>query len=225
VAINAQYNVAKAGSLPVRLAEHQRKRMFALFLEAAGIQSCDTLLDVGVTSDQTYSHSNYLEAWFADKSRITAVGLADAGFLENLYPGMTFMRADGRNLPFEDRSFDHVHSSAVLEHVGTGADQTLFLRELWRVTRKSLFVTTPNPGFPVEFHTLLPLLHWLPPSAFRSILRATGRGFFADENNLNLVSRSALLKLAEQAGIPGAVLRTVALAGWPSNLILCVRRA
>jgi hypothetical protein len=31
---------------------------------------------------------------------------------------MKFRRADGRDLPFPDRSFDFAHSSAVIEHVG-----------------------------------------------------------------------------------------------------------
>ena len=56
------YNVAKPDSLPVRIAAHQRRRMFDAFLKATGIREADTILDVGVTSDQTYAHSNYLEA-------------------------------------------------------------------------------------------------------------------------------------------------------------------
>jgi hypothetical protein len=134
------------------------------------------------------------------------------------------VKADGRDLPFDDLAFDHVHSSAVLEHVGGAANQALFLRQLWRVAGKSLFVTTPNRWFPVEFHTVLPLLHWLPPPMFRATLRAMGRDFFADENNLNLVSKAVLLALAREAGIPGASVRTVALGGWPTNLILCATR-
>jgi hypothetical protein len=51
---NAQYNVAKPGSLPVRLAAHQRRRMFQAFLDATRVTAEDTILDVGVTSDQSY---------------------------------------------------------------------------------------------------------------------------------------------------------------------------
>jgi hypothetical protein len=222
--VNAQYNVAKPSSLPVRIAAYQRRRMFETFMAATTITPTDTVLDVGATSDQTYDHSNYFEAWFPDKSRITAVGIDEAHFLETQYPGLQYFKADGRNLPFDDLSFDHVHSSAVLEHVGSRDNQALFLRQLWRVTRKSLFVTTPNRWFPVEFHTVLPLLHWLPPHLFRQVLTAMGKGFFADENNLNLLSRAALLGVARQAGISGAKVRTIALGGWPTNLILCATR-
>ncbi len=222
---NAQYNVAAPESLPVRIAHYQRRRMFARFLAHSTPADTDTILDVGVTSDRTYTHSNYLEAWCPLKARITAVGIDDASFLETLYPGMRFVPGDGRDLPFGDGSFDHVHSSAVLEHVGNRANQARFLSELWRVTRKTLFITTPNRGFPVEFHTVLPLVHWLPPATFRGLLRRTGRGFFADEDNLNLLTASDARACLRSAGIAGAEVGSVSLLGWPSNLLILGRRA
>lgn len=222
---NAQYNVAAPDSLPVRIAGRQRRVMYDAFAGEAAASPSDSVLDVGVTSDQTYDHSNYLEALYPYKARITAVGIDDATFLETLYPGLRFVHADGRNLPFEDNSFDHVHSSAVLEHVGSRAQQVQFLKELWRVTRKTLFVTTPNRGFPVEFHTVLPLVHWLPPTAFRAILRKTGRSFFAEEKHLNLMTHGDLARSAREAGIANANVRSVHLWGWPSNLLLLARNS
>lgn len=222
--VNAQYNVSAPDSLANRVTAWQRRKMYARFLAASGIGPGDSLLDVGVTSDQSCDHSNYLELWYPDKAAITAVGLDDAGFLERLYPGVRFVRADGRCLPFADRSFDYVHAAAVLEHVGDAARQTRFLAELWRVARKGVFVTTPNRWFPIEVHTVLPLLHWLPPELYRRVLRRIGRGFFASEDTLNLLSAGDLAGRAAAAGIVGARIESVALAGWPSNLILRARR-
>jgi hypothetical protein len=224
-AANAQYNVARPDSLPVRIAAHQRRRMFDRFLRRMTPQTGDTILDVGATSDQSYDHSNYLLAWYAHKERLTAVGLDEASFLEQRYPGVTFRRADGRALPYPDASFDYVHSSAVLEHAGNRAQQAQFLREMWRVARKGVFATTPNRWFPVEFHTVLPLVHWLPRPWFAAILKARGLSFFADEANLNLLSGAALARLAREAGIAGAWVESVALAGWPTNLLLIAKKA
>jgi ubiquinone/menaquinone biosynthesis C-methylase UbiE len=224
VTVNAQYNLAKPDSLPIKIAGHQRRKMFAAFVRAMGISERDTIVDVGATSDQSYDHSNYLEAWHPFKQRITAVGVDDARFLETLYPGMTFRQADGRALPFKDDSFDYAHSSAVLEHVGGAAQQAQFLRELWRVARKGAFVTTPNRWFPIEFHTLLPLLHWLPPAAFRKVLSAIGQPFFADEQNLNLLTPASLARAARAAGIGRFRIETVSLAGLPTNLLLIARK-
>lgn len=223
--VNAQYNVAAPNSLAARLAGYQRRRMFERFLTASGVRAGDTIIDVGATSDRGYEHSNYLEAWYSHKERITAVGTDDASFLEQLYPGLTFRQADGRDLPFPDRSFDFSHSSAVIEHVGSRADQTRLLAELWRVCRKGLFVTTPNRWFPVELHSVLPLVHWLPPRVFRAILRGFGHEMLADEANLNLMSRRDLLNAAAAARIADARVESARLGGWTSNLLLIARRA
>ena len=225
ITVNAQYNLARPGSVPIKLAGYQRRKIFADFVCYSMIGSDDTVLDIGATSDRGYDHSNYLEAWYPYKERITALGIDDAAFLAADYPGLTFIRGDGRNLPFKDRSFDFVHSSAVLEHVGSREHQSQFLRETWRVARKGIFVATPNRWFPVEFHTLLPLAHWLPAPAFRSILRAFKMDFFAQEENLNLLSRRDLAALARHVGIENSDIRTTSLLGWPTNLLLYARRA
>lgn len=223
--INAQYNLAAPDSIPIKIAAYQRRKMFDVFLSKTGIQQKDTLLDIGVTSDQTYSHSNYLEHWYPYKDRITASGMDDAAFLEELHPGLRFVNADGRNLPFADQEFDYVHSSAVLEHVGSREKQVAFLAEAWRVARKGIFVTTPNRWFPIEFHTMMPFVHWLPKTAFRKLCHLRGLGFFASEDNLNLLSSSELEQIAADAGMENCAVTYVGLAGWPSNLLLSARRA
>ncbi len=222
--VNAQYNVAAPDSLPVRIAAHQRRKMYAALLAAFPPIAEQTVVDVGVTSDRTYDHSNYLVAWYPHKARVTAVGLDDARFLETEHPGVRFVHADGRNLPFEANSYDVAHSSAVLEHVGNAAQQTQFLRELWRVARRGIFVTTPNRWFPVEFHTVLPLIHWLPKTAFRRTLRMMGRAFFAEESNLNLLGARDLSRLAVDAGLQNVTITSVSLGGWPTNLLLTARK-
>jgi hypothetical protein len=223
--INAQYNVAAPGSLPIKIAAHQRRKMYERFIRFAKIEALDTILDIGATSDRSYDHSNYLEAWYPHKNRITAIGIDDGAFLASLYPGVKFLQADGRALPFESAAFDFVHSSAVLEHVGSRRQQIRFLQEAWRVARKGVFVTTPNRGFPVEFHTLLPLIHWLPSPLYRRLLVSLGREFFADENNLNLMSLDSLKLVASAAGIERFDIWSVSLLGWPTNLILIARKS
>jgi len=221
---NAQYNVAAAGSLPVRIAAHQRRRMFSRFMLDTRVAAGERILDVGVTSDRSYEASNYLEAWYPYKQMVTAVGIDDASFLCGQYPGMSFVMADGLRLPFRDQAFDVVHSSAVIEHVGSLASQCAFVAECCRVARRAVFITTPNRWFPVEFHTVLPLVHWLPKEIFRALMRRTGRGFFADERNLNLMTARALARAASANSGFRHEVSSVALGGWPSNLLLNMRR-
>ncbi|MHB1699694.1 MAG: class I SAM-dependent methyltransferase [Acidobacteriaceae bacterium] len=193
-------------------------------MSKTGILPQHAVLDIGVTEDRSYSHSNYFEAWYPHKDKITATGIDDAQFLEEVYPGLRFVKADGRSLPFQDGEFDYVHSSAVLEHVGSADRQRDFLREAWRVSRRGIFITTPNRWFPIEFHTVLPLVHWLPPSLFRKTLTQMGMAFFASEENLNLLTARQTQRLASQAGLENARVDTVAVGGWPSNLLLWAQR-
>jgi hypothetical protein len=67
-------------------------------------------------------------------------------------------------------------------------------------------------------------LHWLPPATFRAVLAETGRAFFADERNLNLLSRPDLLALCRQSGVANAEILGLRLTGWTSNLMLFIRR-
>ncbi len=221
---SAKWGDSAPGSLPTRIAKRQRQRMFERFLQTLSPGRDMDILDVGVTDDRLHDHSNYFEAWYPHKSHITASGLEDASFLEERYPGVRFVQADARKLPFADNSYDFVHSSAVIEHVGSHLNQATFLGELWRVARRGIFVTTPNRWFPIEFHTVLPLAHYLPPTMFRAILRGLGRDFFSDEANLNLMSRSTLADAARSAGITDFRVESVLLLGWASNLLLIARK-
>src|SRR5204863_215982 len=83
-------------SLPARIAQYQRRKMFRAFMAFAAARPQDTILDVGVTSDRSYDHSNYFAAWYPHKAAITAAGLDDASFMSTLYPGLRFIRGDLR---------------------------------------------------------------------------------------------------------------------------------
>jgi predicted SAM-dependent methyltransferase len=222
---NAQYNLAAADGLPARITAYQRQKMFDRFVSDTRMMPDETILDVGVTSDRTYQASNYLEAWYPHKSMIIAAGIDDASFLCSEYPGVRFVRANGLNLPFRDRSFDVVHASAVIEHVGSFAQQCAFLRECCRVARRAVFITTPNRWFPVEFHTLLPLVHWLPKPLFRALMRVAGRSFFASEDHLNLMTASELNRAAALNDGFEYDVSNAFLGGWPSNLLLIMHRS
>jgi hypothetical protein len=219
---NAQYNVASPNSIAVKMAARARKRMYRHFLEKTAVTRHETILDVGATSDDTYEASNYLESWYPHKDKITAVGLDDASFLEARFPGLTYRRADGRDLPFDDNTFDVVHSSAVLEHVGHSSHQLQFLSELMRVARRAVFVTTPNRWFPIEFHSLLPLVHWLPTAAFRRLLRGSRYDFFSHPENLNLLGRSDVRKLTQSLRGAAATIDSLRLFGLSSNLMVTI---
>src|SRR5258708_17461744 len=138
---------------------------------------------------------------------------------------MRFVKAHGLRLPFRDQAFEVVHSSAVIEHVGSLGRQCAFVAECCRVARRAVFITTPNRWFPIEFHTVLPLVHWLPAASFRGLLHRSGRAFFADENNLNLMGRGDVLQAAERARIGSSTVDHVSLGGWRTHPRLIARKS
>ena len=149
----------------VSLRSRERKLQLFLDLVAPGPQS--TVIDVGVT-DAPFgagSSDNFFEALYPWPERITAVGDTALDRFTAAFPVVRAVRADGRELPFDDGAFDVGFSNAVVEHVAGGREgQRRFVHELCRVAQR-VFVTTPNRWFPLEVHTLLPLVHWLPARA------------------------------------------------------------
>jgi hypothetical protein len=159
--------------------------------------STDRILDVGV-NDTAWRSSNFLEASYDWPAQITAVGLEPMPTFQKLFPTVRFVVADGRDLPFEDGEFDIGFSNAVVEHVGRFEDRRRFVGELVRTCRR-VFVATPNAGFPIDPHTLLPFVHWLPRSVRHPVLRATGQGRWASEGALHPIGAAELRSLFPEA--------------------------
>ena len=160
-----------------RVSLRSRERKLRRFLDLFDPGPETTVVDVGVT-DAPFgegSSDNFFEAMYPWPERITAVGNTDLGRFAAAFPQVTAVRADGRELPFADGAFDLGFSNAVIEHVAGGREgQRQFLAELCRVAHR-VFVTTPNRWFPVDPHSLLPFVHWLPDGERRNrLLRARG---------------------------------------------------
>jgi Methyltransferase domain len=168
------------GGLAARISLRSRQRKFRLFMEHVRPTAETSIVDVGVADapfGEEGGHAatyNFLEAMYPWRERITAVSIDELPHFAETWPEIRRVQADGRHLPFADGEFDVGFSNAVVEHLGDRTSQQEFVRELCRVS-KQVFVTTPNRWFPVEVHTLLPLVHWLPARARERVLGLTGR--------------------------------------------------
>src|SRR3954451_11409151 len=181
-----------------------RERKLRLFLDLLAPGPETTVVDVGVT-DAPFgggSSDNFFEAMYPWPERITGVGHTELDRFAAAFPRVRAVRADGRDLPFADDEFDIGFSNAVVEHVAGGRDeQRRFVHELCRVAPK-VFVSTPNRRFPLEVHTLVPFLHWLPRSARDRAFAALGRDAW---EGVELLNRRELLELFP----PGAHARVI----------------
>jgi len=183
-----------------------RERKLRLFLEELRPTADTTVLDVGADElgfgeGDGCATMNFFEELYPWPERITALGLHDGVGFRARYPRIPYVQGDACALPFEDGAFDIVFSNAVIEHVGGRERQRQFVSEAIRVGRH-VFITTPNRRFPIEVHTRLPLVHWLPDAVSHRVYDVTGREIGAE---VDLLTRRSFAQL-----FPGRV-RVVSL--------------
>jgi SAM-dependent methyltransferase len=173
-----------------------RERKLRLFLDELRPTPETTVLDVGA-DELAFGEGdgcgtlNFFEERYPWPERITALGLHDGEGFRERYPNIRYLQGDACDLPFDDGAFDVVFSNAVIEHVGGRERQRKLVSEALRVGRR-VFITTPNRHFPVEVHTRLPLVHWLPEALAHRAYRAAGKSWATD---LHLLSRQSFESL------------------------------
>jgi hypothetical protein len=148
----------RLGSLVLAIARRFRRRRMRRFCDAFRVRSDTRVLDIGGTP----------AIWSVAPTRPRLVVINKAVVPQE--PGILFVRADARRLPFRDEAFPVVFSNSVMEHVGSYEDQRSFASEVHRVGRR-YFVQTGNQRFPVEIHFLTPFIHWLPRRWQRRLVR------------------------------------------------------
>jgi SAM-dependent methyltransferase len=170
-----------------RISLRSRQRKLRLFLEEMRPTAATSVLDVGADElgfeDDTGCRTmNFFEELYPWPEQITALGQHDGEVFRRRYPAIGYVQGDACALPFADDAFDLYFSNAVIEHVGGEERQQAFVGEAVRVARRA-FVTTPNRWFPLEVHTRLPLVHWLPERVAHRGYDLVGKGW-AKENHL-----------------------------------------
>ncbi|MDQ1299441.1 MAG: Alternative oxidase/tellurite resistance protein TehB [Patescibacteria group bacterium] len=108
---------------------------------------------------------------------------------------------EGTTLPFTDHTFDAVLSVSVIEHV---SDPVRYFSEILRVVKPGgvLYLAFPNRLVPVETHTGLFGLSYLPAPLARVYARATGHNPIED-NNLHFYTYWDMRRLLAAASVEG----------------------
>jgi SAM-dependent methyltransferase len=187
----------RPAGLAARVSLANRRRKLRLFLETVLPDERTTVVDVGAADagfaaegGHGYTY-NFFEELYPWRHRITAVSDRPLERFAEIFPEVRRVVADGRSLPFADGEFDAAFTNAVVEHVGPSPEQRRFLAELCRVAKR-VFVSTPNRLFPVEVHTLVPFVHWLPRPAADRAFTALRRDAW---DGVHLLTPRALLGL------------------------------
>ncbi|MEW6536765.1 MAG: methyltransferase domain-containing protein [Candidatus Auribacterota bacterium] len=187
-------------TIAYKISGMNRKRKFDEFLSICAPTASTTILDVGFSDEEYSATDNYLEKNYAHPENITALGINKPVKFPQRYPMVKVVQYDGKTFPFKDNAFDIVWSNAVIEHVGPEPRQVQFLKEINRVAKQRVFITTPNKLFPVEVHTRTPFLHWLPKKAFDRYLHLIGKQWAAGDY-MYLITISRMKRMLAEAGI------------------------
>jgi hypothetical protein len=188
----------------VRLAHQERMR--AAFVDFMGNAENASILQIKLFPPSDYPAGADLHGSIAQpKLYISSCALVPGGTQAWRYTGAEADPTNGngaaRRLPYEDGYFDWAYCDGIIERIGTEEEQLALIQELWRVSRKGIFVTTQNKRHPVDFGTGRPFVHWM--------LRNTGENqsgqIPAEKNRLEkkryLLDAPALEKLAST--LPG----------------------
>ena len=129
-----------------------------------------------------------------------------------------FSLGDARALPFRDETFDLISIISVIEHL---QNYCLAVTEACRVVKNGgmIILQVPNRQFPVDLHTGLPLLHYLPSSFRRSVLRKLGYEKVSDVIDIEVPSYFKVIKTLKNLDNYKDQVR-VSRVVYPSELIL-----
>ena len=176
-------------------------------------------LDIGTTSDDKNASSNIIikNIKNIDKFKCISDQIVNSDFFnKKLKKSITEEFSEKELYEF---SSDLVISNATIEHVGGELKQKKMLENIIKLTKKIFIITTPNRFYPIELHTKIPLIHWFPKSTYRKILKFLGLSFYANEENLNLLSANELKKMLNNQKITYEI-KFIKLMFFKSNIII-----
>ena len=176
-------------------------------------------LDIGTTSDDKNASSNIIIKNIKNIDNFKCISdqiVSSDFFNKKLKKSITEEFSEKELYEF---SSDLVISNATIEHVGGELKQKKMIENIIRLTKKIFIITTPNRFYPIELHTKIPLIHWFPKSTYRKILKFLGLSFYANEENLNLLSANELKKMLDNQKITYEI-KFIKLMFFKSNIII-----
>ncbi len=193
-----------------------RKKRIAKFFALLGVNEKMTILDAGGT-EYFWELASGMNL---PVPRITIFNLGERP--AGLAAKYSYVKGDGRQMPFGNGEFDLVFSNSVIEHIPGRTDRERFAGEIRRVGR-GYFVQTPDIRFPVEPHLIMPFIHWLPESLMvRMIPGFTVRGWMGgvtDQEALELKSVRLLCVREMASYFPDAEIIAERFIGVPKSII------
>ncbi len=198
----------------------KREEMLKIIEDNITKNNIEDAIDIGSTEDKENESSNYIIKNLSYIPKIISISdqiINDKFFSKNIKKSIT---DEFSNKEILELKSDLVISNATIEHVGSFENQEKMISNIISLSKKVFVITTPNRFHPIEFHTKLLFLHWLPKKIYSKICEFIGLSFFAKEKNLNLLSKHELINLMKILNFTNYKIFKIKLLGFVSNYIL-----
>ena len=198
----------------------KRKEMKEVIIQHLNNEKFSEALDIGTTNDLENESSNYL---IKNLPNITLYRSISNQKIENKFFSKSLNKSilsEFSAIEIQDFKSELVISNATIEHVGKFENQIKMVENIIKLSKKFFIINTPNRYHPLEFHTKLPLIHWLPKKIHRKLLSLTGFTYSAKEENLNLLSKNELRILLNRFDFIKYTILDIKFFGFISNYIV-----
>jgi len=182
------------------------------------LNNINEVLDIGTTNDTKNKSSNFIVKNLKNVKNFYSISdqlITSSFFKKTLQKSIT---ENFSEYEIENLKSDLVISNATIEHVGNYDNQKAMINNMIKLSKKMIIISTPNRYHPLEFHTKIPFIHWLPKNIHRKILKNIGLTFFSKEENLNLLSKSDFNSFVENEKVKSEF-RYIKFLFLKSNLI------
>ena len=156
------------------------------------LNNINDILDIGTTSDTENKSSNFIiknlknvKNFYSISDQLITLPFFKKKLQKSIIENFS-------EYEIENFKSDLVVSNATIEHVGNYNNQKTMVSNMIKLSKKMVIISTPYRYHPLEFHTKIPFIHWLPKKIHRMILKKFNLVFYSKEENLNLLSRSDL---------------------------------
>jgi len=182
------------------------------------------ILDIGTTVDTSKSSNLIIKNLknFKSYKSISNQKITSNLFTKKLQKSIT---QDFSLNELETFRSDVVVSNATIEHVGSDQQQLKMLKNIVKLTKKIFIVVTPNRLHPIEFHSKIPFIHWLPKKIHRKILSVIGMSYLSKEKNMNLLKPINLVNLMKNFNNVEYEIKFVKFLMFKSNIILIGKKS
>ena len=187
------------------------------------LNNISDILDIGTTSDTENISSNFIiknlknvKNFYSISDQLITLPFFKKKLQKSIIENFS-------EYEIENFKSDLVVSNATIEHVGNYNNQKTMVSNMIKLSKKMVIISTPYRYHPLEFHTKIPFIHWLPKKIHRMILKKFNLVFYSKEENLNLLSKSDLSSFVKNEEIKSEF-RYIKLLLFRSNLIFILKK-